>query len=109
MQESTLLALESLKEALDNSPLIKMCNQREKEMESDPAFSILMQKKKEAEETFILANKTKQGLEEARQRLKEVAKQLDALPSVVLYEEAYKKVESLYKKIDKILLSPYRL
>ena len=108
MQEKALRALSLLKEALLSHPALLELEERERRMMEDSLFLRLAKEKDEAGETYADALRLKTGEKEASLRLIEAREKLASLPSVLSYEESYRKVRSLYHDLDEILLEPYR-
>ena len=108
MQEKALRVLSLLKEALLSHPDLLELEERERRMMEDSLFLRLAKEKDEAGEAYADALRLKTGEKEASLRLIEAREKLSSLPSVLSYEESYRKVRSLYHDLDEILLEPYR-
>lgn len=109
MDENLLTALLMLKEALAVDERLLALRFAERQLVQDQRVQELVQKRNSlAEDYYALRRK---GPSDALKKKKEayllLRRELQALPSVFFYEEAYARAKTLWAMVDEALFRPY--
>ncbi len=112
MEEKIIKELQTLKASIDNDERLLRLSELEAKLAEDEEVKRLSKRLKKEEEAYSFAlstyGKNSEETKKAQLALFEAKKELDSLPLVKEYNEAYIAVRDLYMQIDDIIFSPFR-
>ncbi len=112
MNEKILKEVSALKNALEGDERSIRLSELESRLEKDETVLLYSKKAKDKEEAYSFSlssfGKGKKETMDAQKELYEAKKELDSLPLVKEYNEAYVAVRDIYMQIDDIIFSPFR-
>lgn len=112
MEEKIIKELQTLKASIDNDERLLRLSELEKKLAENEEVKVLSKRLKEEEEAYSFAlssyGKSSDEAKKAQVALFNAKKELDSLPLVKEYNDAYIAVRDLYMQIDDIIFSPFR-
>lgn len=112
MEENVLQAINELKQAIINDPRIKRLNELDKKMYEDEEVIKAVKKKNDLENRYssILSYKEANSDEAIaiQKALYQAKLELDSLPLVKEYNEAFVPIKDIYLMMDDLIFAPFR-